>query len=127
LVPVLRSDGGGQRLIIQASDVTTWKQERDELQRKSETIQALIQAGRSATADTDIDSVDEFVLYAVKITGAESGGAGLNLSGVCSYVRYYDYKSEQRHDYPWPAGSDLEAWLQAKNRRIYRICRATTL
>jgi hypothetical protein len=68
LVPVLRSDGGGQRLIIQASDVTTWKQERDELQRKSETIQALIQAGRSATADTDNDSVlDEFVLYAVKM------------------------------------------------------------
>jgi len=38
------------------------------LQRKSETIQALIQAGRSATADTDNDSVlDEFVLYAVKM------------------------------------------------------------
>ncbi len=113
LVPVLHSGGSGKRLIIQASDVTAWKQERDELQRKSETIQSLIQAGRSATSDTDITSVlDEFVSYAVKITGAESGGAGLNLPEVCGYVHYYDYKSEERYDYPWPLGTGIEGWLQ---------------
>jgi signal transduction histidine kinase len=113
LVPILQSGGADKRLIIHASDVTAWKQERDELQRKSETIQALMQAGRSATSDTDITTVlDEFVLYAVNLTGAESGGAGLNLPGFCSYVHCYDHQSVQRHEYPWPAGTGLEGWLQ---------------
>jgi signal transduction histidine kinase len=117
LVPVLHSGGGGKRLIIQASDVTAWKQGQDELKRKSETIRALIQAGRSATAETDITTVlDEFVSYAVKIASAESGGAGLNLSGVCSYVHYYDYATEKRYDYLWPLGVGVEAWLQARNQ-----------
>jgi signal transduction histidine kinase len=113
LVPVFHSGGSTKSLIIQASDVTVWKQERDALRRKSDTIRALVQAGRSATADTDITTVlDEFVFYAMRVTGAQSGGAGLNLPGICSYFHHYDDISGKRHDYAWPLGTGIEGWLQ---------------
>jgi signal transduction histidine kinase len=113
LVPVFHSGGSTKRLVIQASDVTSWKQERDELQRKSDTIRALVQAGRSATADTDITTVlDEFVFYAMKVTGAEAGGAGLNLPGASSYFHHYDDRSGKRHDHAWPLGTGIAGWIQ---------------
>lgn len=113
LVPVVRPDGSAKRLIIHTSDVTSGKHERDESQRKSDTIKALVQAGRSATTDTDVTTVlDEFAPYAIKVTGAEGGGAGFHLPGIASYFHYYDHKSGQRHDYPWPVGTGIEGWLQ---------------